>query len=40
MHLNVIMRQDTNLPLLVNEFINKFAGCYIISLVNLYSSYN
>jgi hypothetical protein len=34
------MRQDTNLPLLVNKFADEFVGCYIISLVNLYSSYN
>jgi uncharacterized membrane protein YgaE (UPF0421/DUF939 family) len=40
MHLNIIIRQDTNLPLLVNEFADEFAGCYIASLVNLYSSYN
>ena len=40
MHLNVIIRQNTNLLLLVNEFVNKFIGYYIISLVNLYSGYN
>jgi hypothetical protein len=40
MHLNTIIRQDTNLLLLVNEFVNEFVGYYIISLVNLYSSYN
>jgi hypothetical protein len=40
MHLNVIIRQDTNLPLLVNEFANEFTDYYIISLVNLYSGYN
>jgi uncharacterized membrane protein YgaE (UPF0421/DUF939 family) len=40
MHLNVITRQDANLLLLVNEFVNKFIGCYIASLVNLYFSYN
>jgi hypothetical protein len=40
MYLNVIIRRDTNLLLLVNEFINKFIGYYIASLINLYSSYN
>jgi hypothetical protein len=40
MHLNAIIRQDTNLLLLVNKFANKFIGCYITSLVNLYSGYN
>jgi hypothetical protein len=40
MYLNVIIRQDANLLLLVNEFANKFVGCYIASLVNLYSGYN
>jgi hypothetical protein len=39
-YLNIITRQDINLPLFINEFINKFIGCYIISLINLYSSYN
>jgi hypothetical protein len=34
------MRQDANLLLLVNEFVNKFIGYYITSLVNLYSGYN
>jgi uncharacterized membrane protein YgaE (UPF0421/DUF939 family) len=40
MYLNAIIRQDTNLPLLVNEFVDKFIGYYITSLVNLYFSYN
>jgi hypothetical protein len=40
MYLNIVIRQDTNLLLLVNEFMDEFAGCYIISLVNLYSGYN
>jgi hypothetical protein len=40
MHLNVIIRQDTNLLLLVNKFVNEFVSCYIASLINLYSSYN
>jgi hypothetical protein len=39
-HLNVVIRQDTNLLLLVNKFADKFVGCYIASLVNLYFSYN
>ena len=33
-------RRDTNLPLLVDKFVDKFARCYIISLVDLYSRYN
>jgi hypothetical protein len=40
MHLNIVIRQDANLPLLVNEFANEFVGYYIASLVNLYSGYN
>jgi hypothetical protein len=40
MYLNIIIRQDTNLLLLVNKFIDEFIGYYIASLVNLYSSYN
>ena len=39
-YLNTIIRQNTNLLLLVNKFANKFASYYIASLVNLYSSYN
>jgi hypothetical protein len=39
-YLNTIMRQNANLLLLVNKFINKFIDCYIISLINLYSGYN
>jgi hypothetical protein len=39
-YLNAITRQDANLLLFVNEFANEFMGCYIISLVDLYSSYN
>ena len=39
-HLNAVIRQDANLLLLVNEFANEFAGYYITSLINLYSSYN
>jgi hypothetical protein len=40
MHLNIIIRQDANLLLLVNKFADEFASYYIASLVNLYSSYN
>jgi len=40
MHLNIIIRRDINLLLFINKFINKFIGYYIISLINLYSSYN
>ena len=39
-YLNVVIRRDANLLLSVNEFIDEFTGCYIISLVDLYSSYN
>jgi hypothetical protein len=39
-YLNVIIRQDTNLPPFINEFTNEFIGYYIISLVDLYSGYN
>jgi hypothetical protein len=39
-YLNIVTRRDANLPLSIDEFINKFTGCYITSLVNLYSSYN
>jgi hypothetical protein len=39
-HLNVVIRRDANLLPSINEFIDEFAGCYIISLVDLYSSYN
>ena len=39
-YLNVVIRRDTNLPLSINEFIDEFIGCYIISLVDLYSDYN
>jgi hypothetical protein len=40
MHLNAIIRRDANLPLFVNKFVDEFMGCYIISLVDLYSGYN
>jgi hypothetical protein len=40
MHLNVVIRRDTNLLLFINEFTDEFTGYYIISLVDLYSSYN
>jgi hypothetical protein len=39
-YLNIVIRQDANLLLLVNEFIEEFIGYYIISLVDLYSGYN
>jgi hypothetical protein len=39
-YLNIVTRRDTNLPPSIDEFIDEFAGCYIISLVNLYSGYN
>jgi hypothetical protein len=39
-HLNVIIRRDANLPPSINKFADEFAGYYITSLVNLYSSYN
>jgi hypothetical protein len=40
MHLNAVIRRDANLPPFINKFADKFAGYYIISLVNLYFSYN
>jgi hypothetical protein len=40
MHLNTIIRRDTNLLLFINEFTNEFIGYYITSLVDLYSGYN
>jgi hypothetical protein len=40
MHLNIVIRQDANLPPFINEFIDEFTGYYITSLVDLYSSYN
>jgi hypothetical protein len=39
-YLNIVIRRDANLPLSINEFMDEFIGYYIISLVNLYSSYN
>jgi hypothetical protein len=39
-YLNIIIRRDINLSSSINEFINKFTGYYIISLVDLYSGYN
>ncbi len=38
--MNTVMRRDANLPLLVDEFTDKFVRCYITSLVDLYSRYN
>jgi hypothetical protein len=39
-YLNIVTRRDINLPPFINEFIDEFAGYYIISLVNLYFNYN
>jgi hypothetical protein len=39
-HLNAVTRRDANLPPSVNEFAEEFIGCYITSLVDLYSGYN
>jgi len=39
-YLNTVIRRDANLPPLIDEFIKEFIDYYIISLVNLYSSYN
>jgi hypothetical protein len=39
-YLNTVIRRDTNLPSSVNEFADEFTGCYIVSLVDLYSDYN
>jgi hypothetical protein len=39
-YLNIVTRRDINLSPSIDEFIDEFAGCYIISLVNLYSGYN
>jgi hypothetical protein len=39
-YLNIIIRRDTNLLLSINKFIDDFIGYYIISLIDLYSSYN
>src|SRR5207248_10464180 len=38
--MNVVIRRDVNLPLLVDKFVEEFVGYYITSLVNLYSRYN
>jgi hypothetical protein len=40
MYLNIVIRRDINLLLSINEFTDEFIGYYIISLVDLYSSYN
>jgi hypothetical protein len=40
MYLNIVTRRNANLPPSIDEFADKFAGYYIISLVNLYSGYN
>jgi hypothetical protein len=39
-YLNAVMRRDANLLLSINEFADEFTGCYITSLVDLYSGYN
>ena len=39
-YLNIVIRQDINLPPSINEFIDEFIGCYIISLADLYFNYN
>ena len=39
-YLNIVTRRDANLSPSIDEFIDKFVGCYIISLVDLYSGYN
>jgi hypothetical protein len=39
-YLNIVTRQDTNLPLFVDEFTEEFTGCHVASLVDLYSGYN
>ena len=39
-HLNTVTRLDANLLPSVDEFAEEFAGCYIISLVDLYSGYD
>jgi hypothetical protein len=40
MYLNIIIKRDINLLLFINEFIDEFTSCYIISLIDLYSGYN
>jgi hypothetical protein len=39
-HLNAVTRRDANLPPSIDEFADEFTGCYIASLVNLYSGYD
>ena len=39
-YLNIITRRDVNLLPSINEFIKEFTDYYIISLIDLYSSYN
>jgi hypothetical protein len=39
-YLNIVIRQDINLPPFIDKFIDEFISCYIASLVNLYSGYN
>jgi hypothetical protein len=40
MYLNVVIRRDANLLPSINEFVDEFTGCYIVSLVDLYSGYD
>jgi hypothetical protein len=39
-HLNIVTRRDANLPPSIDEFAEEFIGCYVISLVDLYSGYD
>jgi hypothetical protein len=39
-HLNTVIRRNINLPPSVDKFTEEFTGCYITSLVDLYSGYN
>jgi hypothetical protein len=38
--MNKVMIRDTNLPLSIDEFLEYFTSCIIISLVDYFSSYN
>ena len=39
-YLNIIIKRDVNLLLLIDEFIKEFTDYYIINLINLYFNYN
>ena len=39
-YLNIIIKRDINLLLLINGFTNEFISYYIISLIDLYFGYN